>query len=113
MLEKGPKKNLKNNIKIYSISDKKYKEISKKKFKTQKEKNLIKTYHFERKNKINIIYSAIDFLKIKLEKEENKNLLNLEKEIIYINLAQDLYDIKIENIINKKILFDKFFIVHS
>jgi hypothetical protein len=99
--------------KKYVISDYKYNQISKKKCKTLKEKNIISFYHFERKNTLNILYTNIDFLKIKLIKDESPKLLEIEYTLTKIRIPQDLFEMEVESIYNKTILFDSFFIVFA
>lgn len=95
------------------ILKRQYAKLLPKKFKTQKEKNIVKTHLFSKKNNINICYKKIDFLKIKLLKEDNYNLRNIEFQLIHPTISQDIYNSEIKEVKNKKILFEKFFVVYA
>lgn len=77
------------------------------------EKLIRNTYNFSQKNKLKIIYKKLDFLTIKLNRE-NSFLYNIENTLVQIYIWEEIYnkDVNVENIYNKKIIFDKFFIIY-
>jgi len=77
------------------------------------QKLILKTYNFSRKNNIKIIYKNLDFLTVKLNRDINI-LKEIENTLTQIYIWDDIYlNTDINLIYNKKIIFDRFFIIYA